>query len=46
MVKEALPDTLEETTQVSVTEITEEVVTSVEGAEAAQQAAADVVIGR
>ena len=43
VVKEALPDTLEETTQVSVTEITEEVVTSVEGAEAAQQAAADVV---
>ena len=32
VVKEALPDTLEETTQVSVTEITEEVVTSVEGA--------------
>lgn len=43
VVKEALPDTLEETTQVSVTEIAEEVATSVEGAEAAQQAAADVV---
>ncbi len=43
VVKEALPDTLEETTQVDVTEITEEVVTSVEGAEAAQEAAAAVV---
>ena len=42
VVSDALPDSLEETGAVDPESITEEVVASVEGAEAAQQAAADV----